>query len=365
MYHLVSHVVFQHGVDIYGPVHILRAFLRKKKQKYQVFFLPLEFEGDYTIHAKGKPTAFPAPRKNMLLKFLRDIFEVGRYVQKYSPGQSDTVIAVDPLNCFIFACTKPLLKFKLIYYTADYSDNRFGNAFLNSIYVFLDNFALRMADQNWCVSERIVKKREEQGFGDKAVFLPNTPILSESMSKQSSKRKNHLVYVGRMDDNMMISTLLESIPFMLKASPKLHLTLVGSGAQEDFVKNYIIQHKLERNITYTGPLSNDKVIKELTRSGIGIALYSGGNHWNRYGDSMKIREYQYFGIPVVVTDVPSNASEVKRMKSGKVLDKTVSVKRLSKSILDIQNGYDFYSTHAYQNAVVFKKETLLEKYLNL
>lgn len=365
MYHLVSHVVFQHGVDIYGPVHVLGAFLRKHRKPYQVFFLPLEFEGDYTIQANKKTNTFPAPRANMIFKFVRDIFEVGKYIQKYRPGAEDTVIAVDPLNCFLFAFAKPFSRFNLIYYTADYSDARFTNPVLNGTYLLLDKFAMIMCDQNWCVSERIVEKREDQGFGSKAVFLPNTPILTQKMTKQSAKHKNDIVYVGRMDDNMMIMTLLETISLIKKTVPRIRLTLLGGGCKEEAVKEYISKHKLQRNVTCTGPVSNDKVIKALTKSGIGVALYSGGNHWNRYGDSMKIREYQYFGIPVVVTDVPSNASEVQRLKSGKVLTKSVTPKSLMRAILEIQSSYAKFTENAFQNAVQFKKESLLEKYLHI
>jgi glycosyltransferase involved in cell wall biosynthesis len=361
MYHLISHVVYQNGIDIYGPVHVLATYLKSKKQKVQQYFLPLELEGDYQIISARKKEVVPSKHTSMVVKFIYDVYAVFRYVLKYPPRKSDVMIAVDPLNCFPFACLRLFIPFRLIYYTADYADKRFSNPVLNLIYMFLDRVCLLACDQNWCVSQRIVEKRAEQGFAKKALFVPNTPVLPGKPTTQKSSKRNTLIYVGRMDKNMHLPLLLEATKKLKKKIPSLKLQLIGGGAMNSTIEAFIKKNKLQKSVTFHGPLPNAQVIKQIKQSGIGIALYSGGNHWNTYGDSMKIREYQYFGLPVITTTIPSNATEVTDNTCGHVFSPTkVTVDDIVRAVKDIHQHFSKYTKNTAQLARQRMKSKILQ-----
>lgn len=365
MYHVISHVVFHGEVEIYGPAHVLEKFLKTRKKETSFLSLPLDLSGSYILRREGVEDSVKSSIASLPLKWTYDFLYILKYLLKYGIKKQDTVIAIDPLNSCLFALIKPLIGFNLVYYTADFADQRFENPVFNLIYKLLDIISLNLCDSNWCVSEGIVEKRQEQGYGKKARFLPNTPILDDSPRKQDPKLKNELVYVGRMDENMSIWELLEAVKLLKSKIPGIHLTLVGSGKNEEVV-TFIKKNSLSKQIDFLGPKPNNEVIDVLKKSGIGIALYSGGNLWNVYGDSMKIREYQYFGLPIITTTIPSNSREIKSFDCGFVFKpQEVKATKIVESVLAIQKGYNKFTENSYKLALLRMKDKMLVELLNI
>lgn len=367
MYHVISHIHSQNGIQIYGPFHVLVLFLQEKKKMVNVVKLPLELDGEYSYQTPTKSYINKEVKHaSTIKKYLFDLFFLFRYILENKIKKDHTIIAIDPLNSFLFSIFKPLIKYRLIYYTVDYSDLRFNSLLLNKIYNLLDLFALKYADANWCVSETIVELREKQGFKAKAYFVPNTPVLSFLPQEQDLKYKNNLVYVGRIDENMNLIPLLQATLQLRKNNRKIKLEIIGGGSLDKKVESFIKKNNMTSYVRFYGPLENSEVIEVLKKSGVGIALYSGGNSWNLYGDSMKIREYQYMGLPVVTTDIPSNSREITRYKCGVVLDSTqVSVESIVESIEKILKSYSNYSRNTFSLVKKRDKNKLFKKLLDI
>lgn len=86
----------------------------------------------------------------------------------------------------------------------------------------------------------------------------------------------------------------------------------------------VIMKKLEKYIHLYGFLPYEKVIELLKKSGIGLGIYTDENPWTKYGDSMKVREYVAYGLPVVITNVPSTADDIKNYHAGIVIKQNKS-----------------------------------------
>ena len=81
---------------------------------------------------------------------------------------------------------------------------------------------------------------------------------------------------------------------------------------------------------------------------------------------MKIREYQYFGLPVITTEIPSNSSEVLEYNCGVVLDESnFDNNDLVKAILAIQKSYDKYTKNTLKLAKNRDKDKILEGLLKI
>lgn len=366
MYHVISHIYNQNLFPIYGPFHVLVTFLNQQKKDVASVTLPLELEGEYSYTWQG--VSFSDTTKvhtSIIYKYFYDTIFLFSYLIRNPVTTGDTVIAIDPLNAFVFSLLSYVKKFSYVYYTVDYSENRFDNLFLNKVYTLLDNFALSRCDQNWCVSQRIVEKRISDGADKQKIkFVPNTPVLPFSPSIQDVKNKHALVYVGRIDSNMHLIQLLDAVKLLRKKDKKITLDLVGGGPLKAKILNYIEQNKLKSSVTYHGPLKNEDVIELIKKSGIGIALYDGGNNWNRYGDSMKIREYQYAGLPVVTTSIPSNSIEVEQTNCGFVLDEQqLTSEQIVRAVEKIQKDYLRYSEQTLKLVKKRDKSRILTKLL--
>lgn len=82
----------------------------------------------------------------------------------------DLYVGSNNLNAFIGIILRKIgLVRKTIFFTPDYSINRFDNYFLNNIYLWLDYFCLRHADLVWNSSsimplDLMIQAREKGGY---------------------------------------------------------------------------------------------------------------------------------------------------------------------------------------------------------
>lgn len=130
----------------------------------------------------------------------------------------------------------------------------------------------------------------------------------------------------------------------------------------------MLDNHLEDNIVFLGWKDHDEVLDILVKSFIGFALYTKNISWNKYGDSMKAREYVACGLPVIISDIPSNADDIKEYSAGLVVGdlSKAEIERvesfIEKCIIDI----DFYR-HMRNNAIRlgrdFDKDKILSELL--
>jgi glycosyltransferase involved in cell wall biosynthesis len=73
-----------------------------------------------------------------------------------------------------------------------------------------------------------------------------------------------------------------------------------------------------------------------------------------FGDSMKAREYMAVGLPVVITDVPSTAEDIKKSGAGFVIHE--DKKSFQEAIDKILSNRKLY-TRMRKNAIRLAKET--------
>lgn len=359
MFYLVSHVVYQNAVPIFGPIHVVSEYLRQQGLSSIQITAPLTDEGVYSYITDDFTLKIAAKKRSTALKYIHDVIFFAKMTFKKLPVKADTVIAADPLSALFFSFLKPFLQFRLIYYTVDFADTRFSNKVLDLIYRSLDLFSLRAADQNWCVSERIVQIRRQQGYAKKAVFVPNTNLFAEPPRAQRKHHQKKLVYVGRMEENMYLPQILAAC----KAARTFKLMLIGGGSLDKSIVRYIKQHRLQRMIFYLGPQPNAVVQRQLRSQGIGLALYGTSYSWNTYGDSMKIREYQQYGLPVITSNVPSNADEIRAGKAGIVLENKISPATILDALVTVQQNYAMYTQNTRKIALKYIKSEVLHRLL--
>src|SRR3989344_2946577 len=176
---LLSHFNYSKAGPIHGPVHTLASYLQRKKISYTYIGYPL-YVGEKSLLTRfnGKKennktfgTSFKLP---LVLQYLFEIYHTLNFLRH---NDKDLVVAVDPLNALAAVFGEKLgLTKKVVFYTVDYTPNRFSNNFLNTLYHKIDNFCIKNVDEVWNVSNRIVEKRREQGVSNfKNKYVPNAP----------------------------------------------------------------------------------------------------------------------------------------------------------------------------------------------
>lgn len=314
-----SHARFSDtGQLVNGTSSQLIAYLHKNKISYISLFHSLFVGFPTLIEKEKKQQKIGFAFLPFSLKLMQDIAITCIFLWR-NRKSIELYIGINPINGAIGVLGKKLgIVKKVVYYTADFSFKRFENSALNRIYLLLDDFSVKNADAVWNVSTRIQEEREKKyGQNKKFFVLPNSMPFPKQPDRQQNKHA--MVLVTHMTKSIHFDMLLDATKKLSKKYKKLVLHIVGDGYERNRVEEEVKRKNLQKIILFHNHITHEKVIKLLKKSGIGLGIYTQDNPWTRFGDSMKVREYVAYGLPVIITNVPSTAIDVKRYSSGIVI----------------------------------------------
>ncbi len=355
---ITTHAVFdEKGVHRHGTGTELGNYFKNKNKNYIFIRHALYGEAKSQVDNfhKDKTTIKRLGFSGMVLPFrliqdqIINLFFILKYRKKL-----DLYIGIDPLNAFTGIIAKRLkIIDKVIFYTADYAHRRFANKLVNNLYHILDGFVARNADQVWNVSSRIVNERIKQGLNPSKIYLvPNTPEFSKTKRLSLTKINKHdLVIVSNITNAINYMLLIKSVKKLKEKYSDIRLIVIGSGNYQKFLEKEVARLKLKKTVIFKGSKSHEEVLDILSRSAVGVAIYTLNNPWTEFGDSLKVREYLACGLPVIMNNVAATADDVKRYKAGIILDE--NAKGFEKAVEEIFNSaqkYNFYRKNAIKLA---------------
>jgi glycosyltransferase involved in cell wall biosynthesis len=109
-------------------------------------------------------------------------------------------------------------------------------------------------------------KRVEDRFGRKCYFLATTRTIrppppltkgGEDGLLNEPERPYHFLFVGRLEKVKGIDLLLQAMAMLLEKELNVHLTIVGRGNLEQWLRNFIHQKRLEEWITLKGNIDDE------------------------------------------------------------------------------------------------------------
>jgi len=218
---------------------------------------------------------------------------------------------------------------------------------MNCIYQFLDRHCSLKSDEVWNVSTRIVNMRLANGIDKRKVFfIPNVPSQEYRNFSNNKKEKFHFISLGLLSGQLDYEGLFLALKELVIDYPEILLKIVGTGDYENKYKTLVKDLHLEKNVVFTGLLNHEDALKEISLSGVGLALYNGSWDFNYYGDSMKCREYLFYGLPVLTTDTHSTVEEIRDYQAGIIVK--LDPKEYVSGLKEILINYDFYSTNSFE-----------------
>jgi glycosyltransferase involved in cell wall biosynthesis len=127
-----------------------------------------------------------------------------------------------------------------------------------------------------------------------------------------------------------VETLINSMPSLLKNNKKIHLIVVGNGIQKDYLKKLVSRLDIESNVHFTGAIPHDELPYYLNLADVYVSTSLSD------GTSNSLLEAMACGVPVVVTDIPSNRYWIKDGDNGYLFSPKNS-KNLSELLLNLFN----------------------------
>ena len=162
-----------------------------------------------------------------------------------------------------------------------------------------------------------------------------------------NKRKDQVVYAGRLDETKGIKILFQA----WKEISKYELVVCGTGPLEAWCKEYINYHQIS-NIKMLGFVENNKVLDIIARSKASILptqLYE--------GFPMVLVESFSRGTPVIGSNLGNVGSIIVEGKNGFCIDPTSSNSIIQKvnELCDICNETFEYAKRVYSPEENYKK----------
>lgn len=231
-------------------------------------------------------------------------------------------IGIGNLNAFS-GC---LLRFinknsKVIYYVIDYIPHRFKNKLVDEIYHRIEKFCAENSNSTWNLSPRMIEGRNNKW----KIKFPNQLVVPHGVNFKRIKRvplekinESEILYMGTLLEKQGLQLLISVLPIIRKSIPGVKLTIIGKGPYEEVLKNMVNKHNLNSCVEFLGYIEDHQEVENrIARSALAIAIYDEKyDDFSYYADPGKIKNYLGAGIPVIMTDIPYIARQVKKEKCG-------------------------------------------------
>lgn len=302
-------------------------------------------------------------------RWLGEIFVTASFIRK----NFDFIpycIAVDPLSVLQALLLKRFKKVGRIYFHCiDYSKRRFKNCLLNGIYHHIYRFALNRADICGAVSRPMIQCFSDiVKDKDKLFFIPNTRIFKERNLDFNKRNKYSVVIMsGRVDDKNNYRAIINALASLKSSFPDVELKIIGKIEDELFVrglKDYVEESGLDGRVSFLGFFPNPGDLEDvLANSGIGMTAYiaSKVGYYMEYADSLKIREYASYGLPIVADGICDTVFEAQRNKCGFVADTAEDIEETLRKLWGDDGLYREYCRNALDWARKNDKRKILKR----
>lgn len=352
-----------------GPAHDLRDFLLEKEIKKLLFiehplcFIPNIKGSGFKLYETEKETeiSFSQHKKFPLYISYLYHFILSLYWLIKKRDYWDLYIGFNNLNAFAGIILKKLGKVKkVVYYVIDYSPVRYKQKLINNLYHILDHYCVRNADETWNLSKRMERARYKY-FNFSTEHQKVVPVGIWYKRIRQSSRENFdskkIVYMGSITKKQGIDQVVYA---MLRIIPKIKgikFIIIGSGEGYEDLKKLINDLKLGKYIILTGRIEkHEEIEKELSKCAVAVAMYdkyiNGELSYTYFTDPGKLKTYFACGLPVIMSNVSHNASEIEKEGCGIVVKN--HPKNIAVAIIDLLTNRQKLNQYK-KNAVIYAK----------
>lgn len=200
------------------------------------------------------------------------------------------------------------------------------------------------------------KKKKFKLKGDNFQIVPVGIELDkvDKFSESEKLKEKTMVLMSYLDETKGVQLMIDAMGSILKEVPDAQLLIIGTGPYENALKEQAKRLKLENSVKFLGLMNHSELFKYIPHRRISIAPYiDDKNNYTWYADPTKPKEYLACGLPMVITNVPWVAEEVRRRPMGVVC--AYNKEELAAACVKLLKDDAFYSV-CLKNALDFTSE---------
>lgn len=218
---------------------------------------------------------------------------------------------------------------RVIHWSVDFVPKRFGAGPLTSVYERLDNWAVSSADSRVELSDAAYRGRlASYGLSEAscpAVIVPMGSWTHEaprtSVDRLATPR---LVFLGHLVERMGVTLVVRLAAELRRRGRAVPIDIVGGGPMLEDLRALSVELGVDDLMTFHGFVADfADVERVLASSVIGLAPYEvDESSFSRFADPGKLKAYLGAALPVLLTSVPPNASELAEFGGAELLEPT-------------------------------------------
>jgi len=363
-------VIATHYWADYGPGQALREYLLAHNVRTLLWIQhPLMYSkrlsgSGYEVYKNGKKVKGYKKKIRKyppVISYIKDFF-LTIWFTLITKEKFDCFIGINNLNAFagLFLKKVGVVK-KSVYYVIDYTPKRFENKWLNWIYHKIESICALKCDEVWNLSPKMIEAREKfKGIkaNRKHKIIP-MGIWFDRIKRIEFEyiNKHQLVFMGHIIKKQGVQFVIYAIPEIVKHIPDFKFLVIGEGEFLNELKKLVKDLKIDKFVEFTGYIKNHTVVEKLiAKSALAVALYEKGDlerNFTYYSDPGKIKVYLGAGVPVLLTDVPYNAKEIKKKKCGKIVEP--EPKSIARAVVELMKNEHVLEEYR-KNAIEYAKQ---------
>jgi glycosyltransferase involved in cell wall biosynthesis len=124
--------------------------------------------------------------------------------------------------------------------------------------------------------------------------------------------RRKVVYVGHLVPRQGVGLLLDAMRILVDRGAEVDLEIAGHGPLYEELRAAGSRDPLAGRVSFRGYVDDHHDLEKFLASGsIAVAPYDpGGQTFTRYADPGKLKAYLAAGLPILMTDVPPNSTEL-------------------------------------------------------
>ncbi len=183
----------------------------------------------------------------------------------------------------------------------------FAKRLMKYDYEVLKNADVITAVSNSCIQEI------KSFIGDKKqIYLLGNGVDTEYFKpdERIDREQNIVLFTGRLDSRKGIVDLITSAKYVCKTYPDVRFIITGKGSNEEYIKKHILNLNLNNNITLTGYVTKNELLRLYQSS----TIYVLPSYYE--GLPTTLLEAMSCGLPSIATNIDSISEVITNGKTG-------------------------------------------------